>query len=505
MTMGNPTFARARKFLDYNPVAKWLAISAGVGAGILYVALLVVLGLFADLMVDRGEIPCYANLSQRDRDAFRDSVGLPDGAQQQQDRQELEALGVTDAGALKLAASANPDGLSPGDKEFRWELLWFARLAPVLNDSAGEDAAEAVREQIAWNVEQFGLKIAVNHNIEDFGVLGLAARSHASMQGMLLSPVVPWNRWMWVEGNIYYLQGLFFLAIGMGLLRAGLLHLSNYMAAVATVEAATRLRRAIYHHTYRLGTLAFRALGPSEAVGVSTRHLEAVHDALYGWLTVVFREPIKFGLLLAFAMLVSPPTSFWLALAFVLFAFLVWLIGGQIAAYYRRQGRAASHRAADQLALIQESLMLMRLVKVYLMEPFNQARVERQLAKYAAAQTRRYWGEAIYRPFFIFLGLVAALALLLLIGTVVVQGRLGVTSAMVLITALVSLYWPLETWLEQRRYQRRGRESAVVLFNFLDRAGGVGQVVDAEFVPAMSKQLEFDDVTLQEPGTGRKL
>ena len=25
------------------------------------------------------------------------------------------------------------------------------------------------------------------------------------------------------------------------------------------------LRRAVYHHTFRLGTLAFRALGPTEA------------------------------------------------------------------------------------------------------------------------------------------------------------------------------------------------------------------------------------------------
>src|SRR5712692_9658961 len=133
------------------------------------------------------------------------------------------------------------------------------------------------------------------------------------------------------------------------------------MGARAAIEAATRLRRAIYHHTFRLGTLAFRALGPSEAVGVSTRHLEAVHDALYLWLTVVFREPVKFGLLLVFAMLVN----FWLALAFLLFALLVWVVGGQIAAYFRRRGRGAENQAADQLALIQESLMLMRLVKIY--------------------------------------------------------------------------------------------------------------------------------------------
>src|SRR5262245_43103977 len=276
---------------------------------------------------------------------------------------------------------------------------------------------------------------------------------------------------------------------------------NEYMAARATIDAATRLRRAVYHHTYRLGTLAFRALGPSEAVSASTRHLESVHDALYAWLTVVFREPVKFGLLLAFALLVN----FWLALAFVGFAVLVWLVGGQIAAFFRRQGRIANQRAADQLTLIQESLMLMRLVKVYLMELFNQSRVERQLARYAGAQMRRHRGEAIAKTLLTFLGLAAALVLLFFAGLITLQGHLEAASAITLATALVCLYWPLQAWLENRKVVRRGRESAGVIFHFLDRKGEVGQVVGAEFLPPLGKELEFDNVTLKEPGSGRLL
>ena len=92
----------------------------------------------------------------------------------------------------------------------------------------------------------------------------------------------------------------------LALLGTFLMLLMYDMAARAIVEAAHRFRRAVYHHTFRLGTLAFRALGPSEAVSVFTRHVEAVHDALYARLTVYFREPIKFGLLLAFALVVQP-------------------------------------------------------------------------------------------------------------------------------------------------------------------------------------------------------
>jgi ATP-binding cassette subfamily B protein len=149
--------------------------------------------------------------------------------------------------------------------------------------------------------------------------------------------------------------------------------------------------------------------------------------------------------------------------------------------------------------------MLMRLVKVYLMELFNQSRVERQLARYAASQLRRYRGEAFYRALLNFLGLLAAVCLLFVAGLIVLHDQLGVASGIALATALVSLYWPLQSWLENRRLVRRGREAAVTLFKFLDRPGEVGQVVGAEFVAPLGRELEFDSVSLKEPGSGRML
>src|SRR5262249_8499952 len=162
----------------------------------------------------------------------------------------------------------------------------------------------------------------------------------------------------------------------------------------------------------------------SEAVTIFTRHVEAIHEALYVRLTVSYREPVKFALLLAFALVVHV----WLALAFLLFAILVWLVGGQMAAYFRRQGRAASDRAAQQLTQVRESLMLMRLVKVYLMELFNQRRVERLLGRYARLQMIRLRGEAVYKPVLFTMGTLAGLVLLYIAGLIVLSGRLGAGS-----------------------------------------------------------------------------
>lgn len=500
--MDQNAFARCQRFLNYHLLGKWLSIISSVGTAILYVCLLGVLGLFIDLMVSKGEIPSYYDLPANEQRRFLNDVMLPDDkegreARIQQVQEELQKLGL-DSAPLKSWAKGEPIE--------KWSarepaLLWWAELPPWLDAKVGSAAGEMIREQLRTAVQNRGTEVALYQTLGESGILSLVVRNRQSFAGGFFEHLAYWNEWMWAHGNTGCLFGLFLLAFILAGLRLLLRFLSSYMAALAVLEAVTRLRRSIYHHTNRLGMLAFRALGPSEAVSVSTRHLEGVHDGLFQWLTVYLREPIKFGLIVAFTLLVN----FWLAVAFLLFALLVWLIGGQIAASFRKQGRRAEMHSANQLALIQESLMMMRLVKGYLMEAFNQTRVERQLNDYARAQLLRYRAEATYRSLFIFLGLAAALILFLVAGYVVLLGRLGVTSTLVLAAAIISLSLPTLAFLEARRSIRRSRESAKVLFRFLDQQGGVGQSVEAAFLAPMTKLIQFDKVVLQEPGTERKL
>jgi ABC-type multidrug transport system fused ATPase/permease subunit len=564
-------FARAWGYLDYNRAAKWTAMVSAVGTGILYVALLGVLWLFADLVVYQGRIPSYDDLDHPQQESvarkwdeggaqeaeeelqylglaspgsarlgqapfrdlplgeqrfvyrlqlyryLRDAVGgqaaglvlpafadLPHPEQQavlkhwaelaEKDRRDLLAAVAEDLPADRHAAivSGNVADLQPVEKDVAWLGVLLHQLnrpdRPHRFAEAGLDETVGPRLRADAGLIGEGAAEMTPRALDDRGVLSLVVRSHLSNR--LGSGAVAWlartnGWWMWKHGNSGFLTGLLVVAVVLALLRALLSVVMSDAAARATIEASTRLRRAVYHHTFRLGTLAFQALGPSEAVTIFTRHVEAVQDALYLRLTVFVREPVKFGLLLAFALFVN----FWLALAFLLFALLVWLIGGQVAAYFRRQARVATNEAAEGLTLIRESLMFMSLVKVYLMELFNQARVERLLSKYADALSRRYRGEAIYPPLLIFLGTLAGLVLLYVAGLIVLHGRLGAASAITLAVALVSLYWPVQALLENRRVLRRGREAAAVLFKFLDRPGEVGQVVGAEFLPPLARRL----------------
>jgi ATP-binding cassette subfamily B protein len=594
MSVEREAFIRAWRFLSYQPVAKWTAMTAAVITGILYVALLVVLCLFTDLLVNRGQIPTYQAMSPAEREEFQTVWSKPpeDASSEQgpqiikdRNKEALQVLGLPAKTTDRLAAEPL-DKLPPAYQELAWrshlyQILstrvsrsaavlvlpdyrelpdtvktdvgeWWRSLSisarqdelkvlKVLEDSRASSLAEAdlsklspKDQELVWRAhlwsqldnvpdsqardtfwqdrqDRGGDGRDVSWELADRGILSLIARTYdrpfSSPYNWVLGKLAYFNPWMWRTGGASrpnfqdYLTGLLAIAVLLALLRALAMYVMHYSAALATIEASNRLRRAVYHHTFRLGTLAFRALGPSEAVGVFTRHLEAVHDGLYTWLTVVYREPVKFGLVLAFALVLNV----WLTLAFLLFAVLVWIIGGQIAVYFRRQEREAVRVAANHLALLQESLMLMRLVKCYLMELFNQSRVERQLTQYADAQLRRYQGEAIYRPVLFFLGTLAALVLLYVAGLIVLHQRLGVARGIVLATALVSLYWPVVNWLANRRYVRRSRQAAESLFEFLDRPHEVGQVVGAEFLPPLRQTLEFVNVSLKEPGTGRPL
>lgn len=504
--MPSQGFDRALEFFRFSRLSAWAALLASLLTGFLFVALLVLLGLFFDLCVHRGRTPCFSQLPPADAAAFLASIQLPTNADARKERiamlvEHVRDLKLGDPNVEKLAGVEDVDKLSNADREARRDLLWMAELAAFFGEAVSPAAADDVRTAVQNHAQAYGARVALNRDLEDFGILSLVARTQHSYQGWLVQPFARLNEWAWRDGNVLYLHGLLFAALAITLLRALCFLVGNILAARAVIEAVTRLRRALYLQTYRLGTLAFRSLGPSEAVGVSTRHLESVHEGLILHLTAYFREPVKFGLVLLFALLVN----IWLAIVFVILAGLTWLVAGQVAAHYRVKIGGAERETGEQLALLQESLMLMRLVKVYLMEHFNLGRFEKQLAGYASAQRSRYWGEVTYRGVFRVLAIVAGLLVLYLMGRIVLGGSLGVTSALIMTASLVTLYWPAVAWLEARRNVRRARESAKTLFEFLDRSGSVGQAGDAEFLPALSRSLEFDNVSFKEPGTGKRL
>lgn len=502
------------------PSARWGATISSIGASVTYVLLLLLLYLFVDLLVWRGEIPTYAQLTPAQKVEFaKEWADRPEDHR----KEAVARLGWPDARAKRLA-TANDDELKKLAKvkeeehlfADEWEARWEAGVYLSLRDRVNPRAADTYLPSPAERQARWDHAVARAKESDEaapdpdarphYGLLSLVVRERNRWTAPLIGKLAALNSWTWVPGadgsaNVTYLTGLFILAFGLALVRGVLVNALAYLSAAVTLDTVTRLRRAVYFHSFRLGSLTMQTIGTAEAAALLTRRVEAVGDAIHARLVAAFRYPLAVVLLIALILLVN----FWLAVSFLALAGLVWLIGGQIAAHFRRDARLGERQAAAALALLKESMGLFRLVKCFQMERFNQTRVERQLSESARANWRRLRGGAMAGPLLGSVALLTGVALLYLAARGVLAGGFTVAGLAVMAVALVSLAAPIAGLFDYAAKTRQGRESAEALFEFLDRRGETAEAADAEFLPALTTRVEFRQVTLKDPASGAVL
>ena len=226
-------FAKACAYLNYKQVAKWTAHAAAAGTGIVYVALLVVLWLFTDLLVYRGRLPTSHSLTPLQQNHFYNEWNNLDPEERYQRlrqagiSEEMKTRGITDDKLHKLADQDDIQTLSRDDQR----VLWRAQVGYTLVSQLRLDPAEDAN--------------LVDYNV-DLGITSLLVRLHA--EGRIITPVVaamaraaPWTRNPnGGRGVSPYLTGLLLAGILLGVLGVVLMLLMREMAARATIEAATR-------------------------------------------------------------------------------------------------------------------------------------------------------------------------------------------------------------------------------------------------------------------------
>lgn len=481
-------FARAEGFLDYSRGWIWTARSAAVLAALGTLGLLVVLTLFVDLVIHRGRPPEYSTLRPAAQAEYARRW-------QTLDRDaRLEALDAVGISGLDRSKWFDDAGMPLGPPGNEW--AFRAWVGKWLQTAVRADAAEQYRLAV-FGPEQ--------SSPPSLGIVSLGLRQPGMIQSVV-GAVASMNPWSWKPSgrsgaNTGYLIGLAALGILFATFRAVMLNLMNYAASTASLDAATRMRRAIYHQSYRLGTLSLRDAAADETVEMFASNIETVYGGLYARLTHLFFLPVSIGVLVAFALAVD----FWLAIAWFLFGAAVVLVGGYYAARFRDRAEYHRKKAAGHLQMLRESLASMRLVKSNLMELFNQSRVERQLADYSAASFARFRNESLFAPLLVFLGTVAFVFAMAIGGYAALHGSTGPVKIIVLACVLGAILWAVNNLFERRRTLRKARTAAVPVFEFLDRPGEVGQVVGAEFLSGVDKGIEFRNVSLREPGSGRLL
>jgi ATP-binding cassette subfamily B protein len=341
-------------------------------------------------------------------------------------------------------------------------------------------------------VGELGELLFTPHHSLDPVLTPITARQHlyAALRARVYEWIGP------LPDNLICLGILLAATIVLAGIRSLCNYAQNWLISRMVTDATQRMRRAIYNQAYRLGTTEVSGIGVAPAINVFTREVDAVRDGLVAWLDVFVREPVLIVLLLTIAL-----SAHWsLALLFLISAAMgIFLARRQILAA-RGSAAAAIRSAAERLALLQESLFLIRLTRGYLMESSAATRFERNLAQFTQSEFRQLNSTAAIKPLIQFVGVLCITLVVGLASFNLLVQALSPSSTVVLYASLISLYWPARTLFERGRVVKRGAESASAVFTFIEQHTRLTQVADAGFLAPLNKTLEFVNVRVQEPG-----
>jgi ABC-type multidrug transport system fused ATPase/permease subunit len=375
-------------------------------------------------------------------------------------------------------------------------------LAPALYlavDLLATQGRVAVTSDTIGVVNRQVSEAAAEHfaNTSPCGVLATVVRNRDHWSAGVLGAFARTSPWAWTNEGL--LTGLFLAAVILLALRGLFMNAAAHTASGGAVAAAQKLRRDVYNHSFRLGGLATHPDQQADAGVVITDRVEAMQD---GWVAsrTTFVRTLTM-LVLTLPLLLA--SHLWLGLAVLCLGGLVWLVAGQSAAWFRRDARLAERRATAQMGVMRESLRLMLLVKCFLMERFNQTRLERQLNDLSKSALRQYRGEVLSKPTLYTVAALTGLVLLYLAGRVVLGGGASLAGIAVLAAAAVGLAVAAVRFVGAAVKGRKARAAAADVGEFLDRRTDAAQAIDAEFLQPLTKKLDLIEVSYREPGTGR--
>ena len=273
------------------------------------------------------------------------------------------------------------------------------------------------------------------------------------------------------------------------------------LLAEASCDVATTLRRQIHRQMYRLGQSSLPTEGTGPVVNLLTREVNDVRDAIFADLDITPRMQVLTAGLVFLSLGVSPVLTIFTA-SLVL---LAWWVGRSMHAASKLVSDAALRDAATQLCLLHEDLGLVRTIRVYGMESIDRERFDSHLERFREADVRRMANEGRVNPtLWLFLGSAVILAIFLLGYNVVVSGRIGAASALVLAASLSLLAVPIGDWRRRTKVLTQARRSCNGVYEFLERKPELQQEVGAAFLSPAKERITFEDVSL-ESRSGRLL
>lgn len=274
--------------------------------------------------------------------------------------------------------------------------------------------------------------------------------------------------------------------------------LAMFFLVKVRTYAVRDMRNEVYHKLLILPLSFYNQRKKGDIISRITTDVQEVEVSIMHYLEILFRDPITIIAYYVTMLVMSPKLTLFVTILLPVTGYVIGIIGKNL----RKNSKVGQAKFAGLLAVIEESISGLRIIKAFTAINFSHDRFKGLNRSYARLMTKVYRTRDLSSPLSEFLSS-AVIIVVLWFGGKLVLGNDGTISAAVFITyiAIFSQIIPPAKSFSTGYYSiQKGIASAERIFEILDAEEVIIERENPVRIRSFEKEIEYQDVTFDYGG-----
>lgn len=271
--------------------------------------------------------------------------------------------------------------------------------------------------------------------------------------------------------------------------------LAMYTIAKVRVAAVKDIRNESYKKLLILPLSFYSRHKKGDIIARLTTDLQEVEYSIMNYLEVIFRDPVTIIAYFITLFLISPQLTLFVIIILPITGYIIGMIGKSL----RKESKRGQQKFAGLLAVIEETISGLRIIKAFTAIDFSQQRFEKLNNSYSKVLLGIYRRRDLSSPLSEFLSSLVIILVLWFGGKLVLSDNTSITAAMFIayIVIFSQIIPPAKTFSTAFYNIQKGLASAERIFEILDAEEVILEKPDALPKNDFQESIEFNDVSFK--------
>ncbi len=271
--------------------------------------------------------------------------------------------------------------------------------------------------------------------------------------------------------------------------------LAMFFLVKVRVHAVRDIRDELYHKLLILPLSFYNQRKKGDILSRITNDVQEVEFSIMHYLEIIFRDPVTIIAYYVTMFIMSPELTIFVTILLPVTGYVIGIIGRKL----RKTSKVGQARFAGLLAVIEESISGLRIIKAFTAISFSDERFRELNRSYSKLMVRIFRTRDLSSPLSEFMSSVVII-IVLWFGGRLVLGDSATISAAVFITYIVifsQVIPPAKSFTTGYYSIQKGIASAERIFEILDAEEVIVERPDAIRIRSFEKNIEYRDISFR--------